>query len=375
MKKIISFIITIIIFSGTFIFAQPQVSSKSAIVIEEKSGAILFAKDENAKMPMASTTKIMTALTVLKYEKNLNKLFKIPIEATKIEGSSMYLKEGEQLSILELLNGLLITSGNDAAKALAIAVSGNQEKFVKKMNDYAKDINLKNTIFKNPSGLPAGQHFTTAFELALITREAFKFEEFRKIVSSKKVKVSLNGIKNARYLNNHNKLLSLYIGCDGVKTGWTKEAGRCLVSSATRDGVRLIAVTLNAPNDWQDHKRMLDYSFTRVQKVEILKAMQENFSVNVVGGTEKTILLTNALPLSITKIDNDDSYIRRIELPEFVYAPIKENQVIGKLVIIKNGFEVSKSDLVSKKDIEFAPKEKYNLKFKRYLRIIVNSLK
>lgn len=375
MKKVISiFLILIVMANMNITLAENVVSAKSAVLIEEKSGKILFEKNCNAKLPMASTTKIMTALTVLRNTKDLNQKYKIPLEAIKTEGSSMYLCEGEELSIMELLYGIMLVSGNDAANALAIIISGSKEKFAELMNKTAKDIGLQNTNFQNPSGLPNDNHYTTAYELALITQEAFKYEEFAQIVSCQSYRVTYKGIPNGRLLNNHNKLLRIYEGCDGVKTGFTKEAGRCLVTSATRNNVHLIAVTLDASNDWQDHQTMYDSCFPRVKSVEILAENDESLNINVIGGLKNTLELTNVGAIDVTQVDNELMIDKRVELPSFVYAPIKKGQKIGKIVIYKDGAKLAETPLVAKEDIMAIPKESTSLKFKRCALKLIKSL-
>ena len=244
-------------------------SAEKAIVMDAQTGRALFEKNADSRSLIASTTKIMTALIVCEQCNVLDRM-RIPKEATGIEGSSMYLKVGEVLTIQELLYGLMLQSGNDAAVALAIYCGGTVEGFAELMNDKAHQIGLQNTHFVNPNGLDAPDHYSTARDLATLAAYAMQNPIFSRTVSAKTVRAG------GRTFTNHNKLLWQYPGADGVKTGFTKKAGRILVSAATRDGRRLTAVTINAPDDWDDHKAMLDDGFNRyllrkiVEKITIM---------------------------------------------------------------------------------------------------------
>ena len=240
--------------------AELPLSAESAILMDASDGSVLYEKNAHARKGMASTTKIMTAL-VAAQSMPLDKNILIPKEAVGIEGSSVYLTEGESLTVRQLLYALLLSSANDAATALAIASAGSVESFAEKMNLFAKELGLSDTHFINPHGLYHEDHYTTAFELALITAAALRNTTVKEIVSTYKTDIPLGNEKKGRLLVNHNKLLKLYEGAIGVKTGFTKKTGRCLVSAAERDGLTLIAVTLNAPDDWNDHIKMLDHGF------------------------------------------------------------------------------------------------------------------
>ncbi len=236
-----------------------QVSAQSCIVIEATSGRVLYEKNPDSRMPMASTTKIMTALVALE-ECDLDTKVTISKTAAGVEGSSMYLESGEILTMKELLYGLMLSSGNDAAVAIAEQLGGI-DAFVDKMNQKAEAIGAKNTHFKNPNGLPDDEHFSTALDMAIITAEAMKNPAFAEIVSTKSYRIEGEGKAYPRQLTNHNKLLRMYEGCIGVKTGFTKAAGRCLVSAARRETMTLLCVTLNAPDDWNDHMTLYNRLF------------------------------------------------------------------------------------------------------------------
>lgn len=238
------------------VFSLPvhAISAKSAVLMDCATGRLLYEKNSEQKSLIASTTKIMTAILVCERTNVLDRV-KIPKEAVGIEGSSLYLREGEILTIQELLYGMMLHSGNDAAVALAIYCGGTVEGFAQMMNDKARSIGMTNSHFENPHGLDSENHYSTAHDLAILSRYAMQNPIFAEIVSTKTVKIG------QRQLRNHNKLLWFLDGADGVKTGYTKAAGRILVSSACRDGRRLVAVTISAPNDWQDHISLLDNGF------------------------------------------------------------------------------------------------------------------
>ena len=283
--------VTTPLYSGITV-TPPEISAQSAVVLDAKSGAVLYTKNSETRLPMASTTKIMTAKIILD-KLPLDMKVKVPKEAAFVEGSSIYLSENEEITVESLLYGLLLESGNDAATALAVACSGSVEKFAELMNSTGEKMGLKNTSFANPHGLTAENHFTTAYELAYITMCAMKNETFRKIVStSKYISPSLDGTLT-RYFFNHNKLLRTYNGSTGVKTGYTEAAGRCLVSSAERNGENYICVTLNDRNDWADHTNLLDFAFDNYDSIEI--APENGFAV-----TYKDIRYINSEPVYMT---------------------------------------------------------------------------
>lgn len=306
-------------------------SAKAHILMEASTGAVLAQRNPDTRLPMASTTKIMTALVVAE-ALPLSEQVVIPPEAVGIEGSSVYLIEGEILTVEELLYSLLLESANDAAVALACAVSGSSEEFAERMNRRAADMGLSDTHFRNPHGLDADDHYTTARELALISRAALENETIRTIVSTQKKTIRLHGDEGVRLLVNHNRLLRAYDGCIGLKTGYTKKTGRCLVSAAERDGVRLIAVTLGAPDDWQDHENLLDYGFSRCEAVELVQPEVEHLPVWVISGEREYTIVSPASSVRVV-LPRERGRVRRVvELPRFAYAPLSEGETMGQLV-------------------------------------------
>ena len=235
-------------------------SAKSAVVMERSSHRILFAKNSDEHLPMASTTKIVTALTVLNHA-NLDDVVEISPKAVGIEGSSIYLRAGEHLTVRELLYGLMLRSGNDSAVALALHVAGSIDAFAELMNETAREAGCIDSNFANPHGLHDDNHYTSAHDLGVLTCVAMENEDFREIVSTKTVRISNEGMEYDRVLVNKNKLLSNFTDADGVKTGFTKKAGRCFVGSATRNGMQVVVVVLNCGPMFEETASMLDAAF------------------------------------------------------------------------------------------------------------------
>ena len=265
-------------------------------------------------------------------DKELDKKVKIDSKAVGVEGSSIYLREGEKLSLSELVYGLMLNSGNDAAVAIACGVSGSVENFAKLMNVKAKEIGVKNTEFKNPNGLDEEGHYTTAYDLATITAYALKNEEFKKIVSTFQTTIPGSEEGTKRYLTNHNKLLKRMEGCIGVKTGFTKKSGRCLVSAAEREGVTLVAVTLNAPDDWNDHMNMMNYGFERVIRKKMVSKGEVLQNVRVTGGDDKTLKVVCADDFYASTL-KDKPYVAKYKFAQPIQAPVEKGTKIGKVEI------------------------------------------
>ena len=263
--------------------AAPSCSAGSAILMDGDTGAVLYEKNADAQSLIASTTKIMTAVVVLE-QCDPESVYVIPAEATGIEGSSLYLKEGEELTICELLYGLMLHSGNDAAVALALACSDSVPEFVSLMNLKAQELELHDTHFENPSGLDGQQHYSSARDLAKLTRFALNIPAFREIVSTKSICIG------ERRLTNHNKLLWSLDGAIGVKTGYTRAAGRILVSAAERNGRRLIAVTINDGNDWKDHESLYTFGFGQYEERSLLTVGSETVCIPLLSGGTARLL-------------------------------------------------------------------------------------
>ena len=315
---------------------ESNISAQSAIVIEASSGETLWSKNCDEPLPMASTTKIMTALVALE-RCDIQKTVKVSPLAVGVEGSSIYLYAGEELTMENLLYAMLLESANDAAAAIAIEVGGSIEGFAALMNKKAAELGLGSTSFENPHGLDGENHYTTAKELALITREAMQNESFRKIVSTYKTTIPLNKNEGTRVLINHNKLLKSYEGAIGVKTGFTKKSGRCLVSAAEIDGVEYICVTLNAPSDWNDHKKLLDYASSLYECVTLCDVGEFDYSLPLVNCESGYVTVANkdSLSLILPRERGDIEYV--IELPHFYYNGVSHGEELGSLVFYLDG--------------------------------------
>ena len=269
-----------------------DLSAQNAILMEAQTETVIFQKDADVRRPMASTTKIMTALVALD-KMPTDTVIEVSPLAVGVEGSSVYLFAGEKLTLEELLYAMLLESANDAAAAIAIAIGGSVDGFAALMNQKATDMGLVDTHFTNPHGLDHPDHYTTARELALIAAEALKVPALRDIVSTRQKTISHGQTNGVRLLINHNKLLRSYDGCIGVKTGFTKKSGRCLVSAAERDGITLIAVTLHAPNDWKDHEVLLDHGFSSYESVTLCEPGDYTQPLWVVSGTQSYVMVEN----------------------------------------------------------------------------------
>lgn len=322
------------------------ISAECAILIDAQTGRVLYEKQAEEKSLIASTTKIMTALVICEQTNVLDRV-KIPKEAVGIEGSSMYLKEGEVLTVQELLYGLMLQSGNDAAVALAIYCGGTVEGFTELMNDKAHRLGMTQSHFANPNGLDSPGNYSTARDMALLTAYAMQNPIFAQTVSTKTITIG------ERCLRNHNKLLWQLEGANGVKTGYTNAAGRILISSVTRMGRQLIAVTFNDPNDWQDHKDLIEDGFSRFTVQKLIQKGQTLGQLELAGGQETSVDLIAAEDFSYSLAQGERV---TISLPEagFAYAPVAEGQEAGFAHILVDGTAVAKVPLVYGATIERA---------------------
>lgn len=318
--------------------ALSGVSAHGAVLMEASSGTVIFGQNENERLSMASTTKIMTALVALE-QLPLDTSVTATDQSVGVEGSSIYLTAGETLTLEDLLYALMLESANDAAETIAVAVAGSVPAFADLMNEKAAELGLSDTHFVNPHGLDAEGHYTTAKELALLTRAALENPDFQRICATKRHTIPLHETDGVRLLLNHNRLLSSYEGCIGVKTGFTKKTGRCLVSAAERDGVRLIAVTLGAPDDWRDHTAMLDHGFSLYTSLALCEPSFYHAPLPLVSGECDYVMVENTDTLSVILPRDHGRIVCVVERRRFDFAPIEGGEVVGRLCF----YEVSES--------------------------------
>lgn len=353
------------ILSGFFISINSTVakaeglslSAKSAVVICADNGKIIYGKNEQEPMPMASTTKIMTALLTLEAAQSEDVKVTITDKMVPVEGSSMYLQVGQVLPLSSLAKGMLTVSGNDAANSAAITLGGSLDGFVDMMNKKAKQIGMVDTYFETPSGLDRGNHHSTAYDMALLGAYALENKSFYDISSKKRAEVPFINPDEIRTLYNENRMLKRYDGCIGIKTGFTRLAGRCLVSAAERNNTRLVAVTLNAGDDWNDHEKLLDYGFSQVETV--IYDNKNCVTLPLVGGTvnEVEVFAKDQVSFTVSK-DNKDKIEKIVEVPTFLYAPIKQGEIVGKIKYKLVNEVLATNDLIVAKDEEYFRSQK-----------------
>ncbi len=333
---------------------SPSVSARSAALYEPETGTFIYTKNANDRLGMASTTKIMSALIALE---NLepDRLIQVDDRAIGIDGSSIYLERGEVMSAEDLIYALMLNSANDAAEALAYEICGSVEGFCTMMNERAEELGLENTHFKNPHGLDASEHYTTAHDLAIIAAEALKNQKFKEISSTKRREITSN--LKTRILVNHNKLLKMYDGCIGVKTGYTQMTGRSLVGAAERNDLRLISVTIDAPNDWSDHKKLLDYGFNTVHSINLLDEREYSASLPVLNGNAESINVQNRDKLKYIYMYSAPNVTKEIRMPRFAVAPINSGDVVGSIVFKCDGKIIASTDIIAVESVAEA-KEK-----------------
>lgn len=347
-------IFLLLLINITFVNAA-DVDAKASILMDVKTNRVLYSQNSSQKLPMASTTKIMTALLAIESGR-LNETVTVSRKASIQEGSSVYLKEGEHIKLLDLLYAIMLRSGNDAAVAVAEHLGGSIEKFAELMNDKAKSIGAVNTNFTNPHGLPDDNHYTTAYDLGLITCYALRKDLFREIVSSKRKTIPGPASENwDRVLTNKNKMLWQFDGGDGVKTGYTKKAGRCLVASATRDDWQLVSVVLNCGDMWNVSSELLEYGFNNYKKIKAVNKNEPYKKIAVIKGKKKSVEVYPAEDL-FAPIRMDGNYDEKVTIREMLHdkvkAPIYENSKAGELKVYVDNFYVGKTDLVYKENIK-----------------------
>ncbi len=325
-------------------------NARACIVYCADNSQVLYGHDIHERRAIASITKIMTALICLEYAAANDKAVCITPDMYA-EGSSMYLHEGDVIKLSELVKGMLAVSGNDAANAAAVAVAGSAEKFAQLMNEKARQLGMKNSHFVTPSGLDSKEHYSSAYDMALLCSYAMENERFRSFVSQKSLSAEyISPQGKVQTLSNHNKLLSLCEGCVGIKTGFTKKAGRTLTSCAEREGVRLITVTLDDGDDWNDHCRLYDKCFSLVEKV-MLCTRGRSISVPLVGGEKESILLVPERDLyAVIRKDEKEKPEEVLYAPGFIYHPAVSGRKYGKIQFTLGNRVIAQCSLVPEED-------------------------
>jgi len=335
-----------------------SVSAEGVVLYCANNNQVIYEKNQHKKMKMASTTKVMTSLLCLEAAAADN----APVTFTKemiAEGSSMYLEKGDVVRLRDLVVGMLLPSGNDAANAAAITICGSIEDFAQLMNERAAQIGMKDTNFVTPSGLDDENHYSTPYDMALLLSYAMENAEFAEIAAKKTCKVEFEKPKGKSYTyGNHNKLLSQYENCIGGKTGFTKAAGRCLVSVAEKDGLRLIAVTMKASDDWNDHKSMFNFGFDNLACIRC-DDTKNSFEINVAGGTVDKVtagsLDSKDFVVQKSKADNVKRYVYT---PSFIYAPVERGHKLGKVIYVLGDLIIAENKIQVMENIEGLPVKK-----------------
>ncbi len=352
------FAVLFLVFAVVFVGFEAQgvsASARAAAVINADTGEALWTKNATERLPMASTTKIMTALLLCESGRLSHKIV-VTEKMVRVEGSSMGLLPGDSVSLRDLLYGLMLASGNDAANTVAIVLGGSTEGFADMMNKRAEELGLKDTHFVTPSGLDSKGHYTTAIDLAILAAEALKNPDFAAAVRSKTATLCYGNPPYKRTLTNHNRLLKMYDDVIGVKTGFTKRSGRCLVSAAERDGRRVIAVTLNDPDDWADHRALLDYGLSKIECVTVTP--DNSTAPDVIGASGKPIIKIDSKTFGVS---SNERLSARTVLPQCVFAPVKKGELLGAVhymnedkilaterIVAKSGISAERPSLVSR---------------------------
>ena len=320
-------------------------SASACVIIDEASGRVLLSHNAETPLPMASTTKVMTALLALE-RGNLSDPVTCSRNAFGVPGTSIYLSEGETLTLEEMLYGLMLASGNDAATAIAEHIGGTVDDFCRMMTARAAELGCENTVFLTPHGLPREGHYTTAHDLALIAREAMTHETFRQIVSTQRAKIPWEGRDYSRVLNNKNKLLSTYEGATGIKTGYTKKAGRCLVFGAERNGMRVIGVVLNCYNWFDEAARLMDMAFDRYEAMTLMLRGETIRAIPVT--TSEADCVSAVLEADLTGVIAKGTLPTvEIDLPDALDAPIRAGEPLGEVRMVAGGQTVASAPLVA----------------------------
>lgn len=337
-----------------------EVNAEAAVVMDADSGRLLYAQNPDKRLANASTTKIMTALLTLE-QPDQDRYFTVDSDAIQVEGTTMGLQPGDSVTLHQLAAGMLLPSGNDAANAAAVEIAGSEEAFVRLMNQRAAELGLENTQYRNPSGLDAEGHYSSARDLATLAAHALENEDFADIVSKQEIRMAFGNPPYNRSLYTTNKLLERYPYAIGVKTGYTDDAGLCLVTAAEKDGTRLIIVTLNGKDDVNTHMRLYEHFFPLLARVD-LSGFTEGLSVPVTGGTRDSVAAVPAAEPEAALLEREyDELTRDVELPRFVYAPVEAGQVLGEIRLLSGDKVVWQSALMADSDVPALTRERQGI--------------
>lgn len=368
LRKIFYICFMLLIFPSHLpVFANPTIKADSAILMDAKTGQVLWEKKMHKRLAPASTTKILTAIIAIE-RGQLNADVVVSPKAAATRGSSMYLYSGQTLSLRELLEGLMLRSGNDAAVAIAEHIAGSVDEFARLMNEKAIAIGARESHFVNPHGLSAVNHYSSAHDLAVLARYALKNPIFSEVVRTKETSIDWHdrkGKEQEKLIRNTNKLLWMFADADGIKTGTTNEAGPCLVASATRDGQKLISVVLHDRERWSDSMRLLQYGFQHFSFIEYGSENQILGSLPVSDGMQAEVSIKLAAPAAIAvKMTDASATTTEVSLPEIIKAPVFQGQKVGEVIFYTHDKAVKIVDIIADREVEE----------KTVSRIIINQL-
>ncbi len=336
---------------------EQEVRAEAAVVMDADNGRLLYAQNPDKRLANASTTKIMTALLTLE-EPEQDRYFTVDPDAIRVEGTTMGLQPGDSVTLHQLAAGMLLPSGNDAAGAAAVEIAGSEEAFVRRMNRRAEELGLTNTQYRNPSGLDAPGHYSSARDLATLAAHALENEDFADIVSQQEMRMAFGNPPYNRSIYTTNKLLERYPPAIGVKTGYTEDAGLCLVTAAEQDGTRLIVVTLNGKDDVNTHRQLYEHFFPLLARVD-LSGFTDDLFVPVTGGVREQVQAVPAAEPRAALLEWEyDTLVREVELPRFVYAPVQAGQVLGEIRLLSGDKVVWQSTLVAEGDVPARTRER-----------------
>ena len=339
------FISLFFLYNQCGVLSEGETSARAACIMDMETGRVLFEHNMHARLPMASTTKVMTALLALELGRMDDQVV-CSERAFGVSGTSIYLSLGESLALSDMLLGLMLSSGNDAAVAIGEHIGGTLDAFVALMNARARVIGAVNTRFQNPHGLPDEQHYTTAYDLTLIAREAMKNEAFRALVSTQKATIPWEGRSYSRQLNNKNRLLSSYPGATGIKTGYTSKAGRCLVFGAKRNGMELVGVVLGCADWFDEAQRLLDRCFADYSMTGVLGPLESAGEMPVIGGEVDKVPMCLMEELRIPLAEGETGQII-LSVPQQVHAPVYPGMHLGTAHLVVDGKAYSSCEVVA----------------------------